>query len=69
MIPIKTYIADSMVGKRFHFKCDCLLNINLIGTIKGWSLHNGEIIWDVYTDSGKFIKIGENHPNMNIDEL
>lgn len=69
MIPIKTYIADTLVGKRLHFKCECLLNIDIIGTVKGWSMYHDEIIWDVYTDSGKFIRIGENHPNMFIDEL
>ena len=69
MTPIKSYIANSIIGKKLHFKCDCLLNIDVIGTVKDWSLYQGEIIWDVYTDSGKLIKIGENHPNMFIDEL
>ena len=69
MTPIKTYMADTLVGKRLHFKCECLLNIDVVGIEKSWSLYQGEIIWDVYTDSGKLIKIGENHPNMFIDEL
>lgn len=69
MTPIKTYIADTLVGKRLHFKCDCLLNIDVFGTVKGWSLYQGEIIWDICTDNGRIIKIGENHPNMFIDEL
>ena len=69
MTPIKSYMADSLVGKRLHFRCDCVLNIDMVGVVKGWSLYQGEIIWDVFTDSGKFIRIGENHPNMYIDEL
>lgn len=69
MTPIKTYMADTLVGKRLHFKCDCLLNIDVVGVVKGWSLYQGEIVWDVYMDSGKIVKIGENHPNMFIDEL
>lgn len=69
MTPIKSYVADSMVGKKFHFKCNCIFNIDLIGTIKGWDIHENEIIWNVYTDKGKMIKIGENHPNMNIEEV
>ena len=69
MTPIKTYMADTLVGKRLNFKCECLLNIDVVGIVKSWSLYQGEIIWDVYTDSGKLIKIGENHPNMFIDEL
>ena len=69
MTPIKSYMADSLVGKRFHFTCDCVMNIDVVGTVKGWSLYQGEIIWDVYTTTGKFIRIGENHPNMNIEEV
>lgn len=69
MSPIKSYIADSLTGRKFHFKCDCIMNIDIKGTIKGWNIYQGEIIWDVYTDNGKYIKIGENHPNMNIEEI
>ncbi len=69
MTPIKTYIANSIVGKKVHFKCDCLLNIDLIGVVKDWELNQNEIIWDVLTESGKVIRIGENHPNMNIEVL
>ena len=69
MSPIKTYLAESLVGKRYHFKCDCLLNIDVVGIVKGWSMNGDEIVWDVYVDGGKKIRIGENHPNMNIEEL
>lgn len=69
MTPIKSYMADCLVGKKLHFRCDCLLNIDLIGEVKGWSLSHGEIIWDVYTSNGKIIRIGENHPNMEIEEV
>ena len=69
MTPIKSYIADGLVGKRYHFKCDCLLNIDVIGTVKSWETHQGEIIWSIHTDEGKVIRIGENHPNMNIEEI
>jgi hypothetical protein len=69
MIPIKTYLADYLVGKRFHFKCDCAMRIDVIGTVESWSVYQGEIIWDVFTDKGKYVRIGSNHPNMNIEEL
>lgn len=69
MTPIKSYLANTLVGKRVHFQCDCVLNIDVIGSIKGWSLNQGEILWEVVTDEGKMIKIGENHPNMNIEIL
>ena len=69
MTPIKTYLAETMVGKRVHFRCDCVLNIDVVGVVKGWSLYQNEILWDVLLDNGKLIKIGENHPNMNIEVL
>ena len=69
MIPIKTYIADSLVGKRVHFQCECIMNIDVKGIVRDWSLYQDEIIWNVFLDNGKMIKIGENHPNMNIEIL
>jgi len=69
MIPIKSYIANLLVGKRVHFQCNCVLKIDVIGSVKGWSLNQNEILWDVMTDEGRIIKIGENHPNMNIEVL
>lgn len=69
MTPIKTHLAETIVGKRVHFRCDCVLNIDVVGVVKGWSLYQNEILWDVLLDSGKLIKIGENHPNMNIEVL
>ena len=69
MIPLKSYVADSLVGKQIHFKCDCVMDIDVVGEVRGWSIYNDEILWDIYTDSGKYIKIGENHPNMMIEEL
>ena len=68
MIPLKSHIADSLVGKRLHFKCDCLFNIEEIGTINSYEIVDGEIIWKVGTDKGRIISIGENHPNMNVEE-
>ena len=69
MTPIKTHLAETIVGKQVHFRCDCVLNIDVVGVVKGWSLYQNEILWDVLLDSGKLIKIGENHPNMNIEVL
>lgn len=45
------------------------MNIDVTGVVKSWSLYQNEIIWEIYTDNGKIIKIGENHPNMNIEVL
>lgn len=69
MTPIKSYMANALVGKHLHFKCECLMNIDVVGVVKGWSQYHDEIIWDICTDDGKIISIGENHPNMNVEEI
>ena len=69
MTPIKTHLTESLIGKRAHFRCDCVMNIDVVGVVKGWSMYQNEILWDVLLDNGKLIKIGENHPNMNIEVL
>ena len=64
--PIKEFIAEQFMHKKFHFKCNCLMPIDVVGRIVDYEIINNEIIWSV--DSyGKIIKIGENHPNMEIE--
>lgn len=69
MTPIKTYLAESIKDKRVHFQCNCIMNIDVVGVVKNWCIEQNEIVWDVMMDNGKLIKIGENHPNMNIEVL
>lgn len=65
---IKSYIATQFIGKKYHFKCDCLFSIDVIGVIKDFEIISNEIIFIVDVD-GKIIKIGENHPKMTIEEI
>lgn len=68
MSPIKTYIANTIKGKTVHFRCDCVLGIDVTGTVIDWELYQNEIIWSVKTPD-RVIRIGENHPNMKIEVL
>lgn len=61
----KQYIAKQLIGKKLHFKCDCLFKIDHIGIIKDYEIKANEIIFIVDVN-GKIIKIGENHPNLNV---
>ena len=63
MIEFKKYIAEQLIGKKIHFKCECLFPINHIGVIKDYEIIQNEIIFVVDLD-GKVVKIGENHPNL-----
>ena len=67
MTPFKSYIANSLLGKRLHFKCDCLLRLDHIGIIKDFEMITNEIVFIVDVD-GKIIRIGENHPNLYVEE-
>ena len=63
MIEFKKYIAEQLIGKKIHFKCECLFPINHIGVIKDYEIIQNEIMFVVDLD-GKVVKIGENHPNL-----
>lgn len=63
MIEFKKYIAEQLIGKKIHFKCECLFPINHMGVIKDYEIIQNEIIFVVDLD-GKVVKIGENHPNL-----
>ena len=64
----KDYIAQSLKGRNLRFKCDCIVPLDVIGTIKDYEIISGEIIFIVDV-KGKIIKIGENHPNLYVEVL
>lgn len=65
---IKDYIANSIKGKSFRFKCDCIIKMDVVGKIVDYEIINNEILF-IVNSSGKIIKIGENHPNLEIYEV
>ena len=65
MIPIKQYMAEQMMGKTFHFKCDCLMAFDLVGRIVDYEVKENETIFTVDVN-GKLIPIGTNHPKLSI---
>lgn len=68
MTPFKTYIARQLLGKKLHFKCDCTFKIDTIGTIKDFKIIKNEILFIIDTGN-RIVKIGENHPNLTIEEV
>lgn len=65
---LKDYIGKMMIGKRFRFLCNCIISMDVTGTIKDYEISSNEIIF--FVDTGKkVIKIGENHPNLKIIKL
>lgn len=68
MIEIRKYIAEQFKGKEYHFKCDCLLALDVRGLVVDYVLEKDEIILYVAAEKG-VIKIGLNHPNLKIKAL
>ena len=66
MIPIKQYMAEQMMGKTFHFKCDCLMAFDIIGQIVDYEIKENETIFTI-SSQGKLIPIGTNHPKLSIE--
>lgn len=64
----KKYIASYLIGHRLHFKCNCIMNLDFIGTIKDFEIVDNEIIY-IIDINGKVIRIGENHPNLIVEEV
>ena len=65
----KDFIAKQLIRKKLHFKCDCLIPMDFHGVIIDYEIINNEIVFIVKTNDNRLIKIGENHPNLNIIEL
>ena len=68
MISFKDYIAREFIGRQVHFKCDCLFPLDHVGMIKDYEINSNEIVFIVDV-GGKIIKIGENHPNLQVIQL
>ena len=68
MTPIKTYIARQFLGKKFHFKCDCVMPIDVIGIVKDADTLGKEIV--LLVDNGsKLVHIGLNASTLVVEEL
>lgn len=68
MIPVKQYIAELFINKTFRFKCDCLIPIDVIGTVKDYNINTSEIILLVNVNN-KLIHIGLNTPSLHIEQV
>ena len=66
-IEFKKYIAQQLIGKNLHFKCDCTIRLNEFGRIVDYVIKDNEIVFLVDV-RGKIIRIGENHPNLFVIE-
>jgi hypothetical protein len=68
MKPIYEYIASLMIGSKYHFKCGCLIALDVEGEVVDWSMSGQELILHVQVQQ-KIVKIGLNHPHLTIEKL
>lgn len=69
MINYKEHIMSIFKGKAVHFKCDCLLGLDVRGVVVDTEMMGSEIIYILKTKDGKYIKVGENTPGLRIEFL
>jgi hypothetical protein len=68
MQAFKTYIAQNLIGHYLHFKCDCLMKIDIEGKVVDYEMVNNEIVF-IIDVGGRLIKLGENHPNLTVNAI
>ncbi len=68
MTPIRQHMAQQLVGQTLHFKCECILGIDVTGKVVDYELTKDETIF-IVSSNGKLIKIGSNHPNMEVEPV
>lgn len=68
MTPIKNYIAEQFINKTYHFVCDCIIPLDVIGVVKDYEVIGHEIILLV-SSNNKLIHIGLNTSSLQIQEI
>lgn len=68
MTGFKDYIAKEFIGRKLYFKCDCLFNLDHVGIVVDYEIISNEIVF-IVDINGKLIKIGENHPNIQVKAI
>lgn len=68
MTPIKDYIGQSFVNRHFHFICNCIMNLDIVGTVCDYEIVGTEVVLLV-SNNDKIIRIGLNTPALMIKEI
>lgn len=64
-LDIKDLLGKQLVGREVYILCECILPLNFKGLVTSYDIIDKEIVWTINT-GGKDVKIGENHPNLQI---
>lgn len=69
MKPIKNYIGESFIGKKYHFKCNCIIPIDVVASVTDYDISGNEVILTVINEDNKIIHIGLNAVSLQIEEV
>lgn len=67
-MPILQYIGSTFVGNTYHFYCDCVFAIDVVGQVVDYKIVGQEIVLIVNVGA-KQMHIGTNHPNLSIERV
>ena len=68
MKPIKNYIAEQFLNNTYHFICDCIVPLDVIGTVKDYEITGNEIVL-IVSVSNRIFHIGLNTSSLQIEAL
>lgn len=60
------YVAKQLVGKKVHFKCNCIVGLDVTGVCVSYEIAKTEIVFIIDTN-GKNIRVGSNTPKLQIE--
>ena len=68
MVRYKDYIASLFVGRRVHVTCDCIIGVDITGTVMSYTLYHDEILYKISTAT-RVVEIGENTKGLKFEFL
>lgn len=70
MINFNEYLYSFLIGKKYRFKCDCTIPLDISGIVKDIKIISSEVyIYIERQDDKKLRRIVASHPNLMIQEL
>lgn len=64
----KDWIRNSLIGKKVHFEADCIVKLDVTGTVIGTEMSGSEIIYKIDTGT-RVLRIGENTTKLRLEIL
>lgn len=57
------------LNKDVHLTCDCIIGLDVVGTVVNYEIVGSEIVYVLSTAGGKLVRVGENTPDLKISMM